>query len=252
MKKIKLFFIKIIFKFILKILRILSIFINKESKLKILYWMYFFQECRENELYNIEQLITRKGGAVDIGCSSGLWTYGLSKQKRINQILCFEPNKKKTKNIHEYNNNKIKIFHHALSNKNGVKILNIPIYKNIELDGWASLENIKNFKKKFFKFIKIKVTTRKLDSFNFRDISFVKIDVEGHELKLLQGARKFFEINKPNCIIEINKKNFSKVKNFFKNLKVNYKYVPKNKFSFRFSKENFLFSIHHPENNKSF
>jgi FkbM family methyltransferase len=251
MEKMKIFFIKIIFKFTRKILKILLIFVNKRLKLKILYWMYFFQEYKENELYNIEQIISLKGSAIDIGCNSGLWTYGLSKQKKINQILSFEPNKKKTKYIHAYNNNKIKIFHHALSNKNGVKILNIPIYKNIELDGWASLENIKDFKKKFFKFIKIKVTTRKLDSFNFRNISFVKIDVEGHELKLLEGARKFFEINKPNCIIEVNKKNLPKVKDFFQNLKVNYRYIPKNKFSFRFSKENFLFSIHHPENNKS-
>jgi FkbM family methyltransferase len=245
------FFKKIIFKFIRKTLRIFLFLASKKSKLKILYWTYFLNENRENELYNLEHIINRRGGALDIGCNSGLWTYGLSKQKKINQILSFEPNKKKTKYIHAYNNNKIKIFHHALSNKNGVKILNIPIYKNIELDGWASLENIKDFKKKFFKFIKIKVTTRKLDSFNFRNISFVKIDVEGHELKLLAGARKFFEINKPNCIIEVNKKNLPKVKDFFQNLKVNYRYIPKNKFSFRFSKENFLFSIHHPENNKS-
>lgn len=120
----------------------------------------------------------------------------------------------------------------------------------MELDGWASLENIKNFKKKFYKFIKIKVATRKLDSFNFKNISFVKIDVEGHELKLLQGARKFFQINKPDCIIEVNKKNLSKVKYFFQNLKINYKCIPKNIFSFKFSKKNFLFSIHHSEDKK--
>ena len=91
----KLFFIKIIFKFIRKILRFLLIFVNNGSKLKILYWTYFFQEYKENELFNIEQIIVCKGGAIDIGCNSGLWTYGLSKQKKISHILSFEPNKKK-------------------------------------------------------------------------------------------------------------------------------------------------------------
>jgi FkbM family methyltransferase len=242
------FFKKIIFKFIRKTLRIFLFLASKKSKLKILYWIYFFNENRENELYNLEHIINRRGGALDIGCNSGLWTYGLSKQKKINRIISFEPNKKITKHIHEYNNNKIKVLHCALSNVNAVKILNIPIYRNIQLDGWASIERTKDFKIFFNKFIKIKVNSRKLDSFNFKNISFIKIDVEGHELKLLQGSKKIFKRNKPNCLIEISKKNLPKVKEFFRSLKKNYNCIPKNKFSFNFTKGNYLFSAYQPEN----
>ena len=205
--------------------------------------MYFFQKDKEHELFNLKHLITYKGNALDVGCNSGLWTYGLSKQKKINKIISFEPNKEVTKHIYEYNKNNIRIFHYGLSNKDDEKILNIPIYKKMVLHGWSSFEKKKNFKNSFSKFIEIKSKVMKLDYFNFKNVSFIKIDVEGHELKLLQGAKKFFKQNKPNCLIEISKMNLARVKIFFKSLNVNYKCIPKNKFSFQFTKENFFFSI---------
>ncbi|MGL1539743.1 FkbM family methyltransferase, partial [Vibrio parahaemolyticus] len=35
---------------------------------------------------------------------------------------------------------------------------------------------------------KLSVPTSTVDSFEFPDVDFVKIDVEGHELKVLDGA----------------------------------------------------------------
>ena len=55
------------------------------------------------------------------------------------------------------------------------------------------------------------VTT--LDSFNLDNISFIKIDVEGYELKLLKGAFNTIEKNKPVIFIE-KKKNYNDLKNF--------------------------------------
>jgi FkbM family methyltransferase len=215
----------------------------KNEKLRILYWMYFFQKDKEHELFNLKHLITYKGNALDVGCNLGLWTYGLSKQKKINKIISFEPNKEITKHIDEHNNDNIRTLHYGLSNKNSKKILNVPIYKKKILNGWASFEAEKNFKKTFKKFIKIKSKIIKLDHFDFKNVSFIKIDVEGHELKLLQGAKNFFLTNKPNCLIEISRMNLARVKIFFKSLNVNYKCIPKRKFSFKFTKENFFFSI---------
>ena len=56
----------------------------KNEKLRILYWIYFFQKDKEHELFNLKHLINYKGNALDVGCNSGLWTYCLSKQKKIN------------------------------------------------------------------------------------------------------------------------------------------------------------------------
>lgn len=132
----------------------------------------------------------------------------------------------------------------ALSDQNKKKILQIPLYKNMILDGWASLEKKERSKNNFSKFKKIKIKTKKLDDFHFKNISFIKIDVEGHELSLLRGAKKFFKFNKPNCLIETKKDNLPKVKKFFNNLNVKYRCVSKKNYVFKFSKENYFFSIH--------
>jgi len=47
-----------------------------------------------------------------------------------------------------------------------------------------------------------KVETRTLDSFDYRDIGFIKIDTEGHELEVLEGAKRTLECNRPAILIE--------------------------------------------------
>ena len=227
-----------------KSLKLILLLSPSSYKLNLYFWINYFHENKEEELYELTSLISRNGNAIDIGCNKGLYSYALSKQKKISKIYSFEPNKIITKALCDYKSKKIKIYNYALSNNNKKKKLIIPFYKNYELDGWATLENNIYLKPAFKKFKKITINTKKLDIFNFKKVSFVKIDVEGHELKLLNGAKKFFRSNKPDCLIEAKKENLLKVKKFFKNLNVEYKYIPKRKFSFKFSKENHLFSVH--------
>ena len=50
-----------------------------------------------------------------------------------------------------------------------------------------------------------------LDDFNFNNhISFIKIDVEGHELEVLKGAKKTIKKFKPNMLIEIEERHSNK------------------------------------------
>lgn len=48
-----------------------------------------------------------------------------------------------------------------------------------------------------------KAEVRTLDSFGFRNVSFIKIDVEGAEDMVLQGARATIQRNRPVILIEI-------------------------------------------------
>ena len=43
-----------------------------------------------------------------------------------------------------------------------------------------------------------------LDDFNFENVDYMKIDVEGYELEVLKGGAEFFTKNKPVINIEIN------------------------------------------------
>tara|TARA_B110000977_G_C10868515_1_gene412568 strand:- start:60 stop:776 length:717 start_codon:yes stop_codon:yes gene_type:complete len=234
---------KVLFKFSRRLLKLVILLVPSSSKLFLDFLNYYFHEDKENELYNLKKLIHQGGNAIDVGANKGLWSYALSKQKKIFKIYSFEPNKKITKTLHNYNCNRIKIYNLALSDQNKKRVLQIPLYKNMILDGWATLERKDHSKNNFNKFKKITIKTKKLDDFHFKNISFIKIDVEGHELSLLRGAKKFFKLNKPNCLIEIKKNNLSKVKKFFNDLNVKYSCVSKKNYSFKFSKENYFFSI---------
>jgi hypothetical protein len=43
----------------------------------------------------------------------------------------------------------------------------------------------------------------KLDNYNFRDVCFIKIDVEGHESEVIEGAKNTIFTQKPILLVEI-------------------------------------------------
>ena len=47
------------------------------------------------------------------------------------------------------------------------------------------------------------MATSRLDDFNLTDVGFVKMDVEGHELAVLQGASRLLETQRPTVLVEI-------------------------------------------------
>lgn len=49
--------------------------------------------------------------------------------------------------------------------------------------------------------IKVKVTT--IDEQNILDVGFIKVDVEGHELAVLNGGLKTIERDRPVCMVEV-------------------------------------------------
>lgn len=49
----------------------------------------------------------------------------------------------------------------------------------------------------------IDVYSRTLDSYGFKDVDFIKIDVEGHELALLEGSAQTLAENKPTLLLEL-------------------------------------------------
>ena len=50
----------------------------------------------------------------------------------------------------------------------------------------------------------ILVQQKTLDSFNFANVDYIKIDVEGHELKVLKGAYKTIQKYSPLIVVEEN------------------------------------------------
>ena len=108
----------------------------------------------------------------------------------------------------------IKAHNLALSNDKGNVDLKIQLRKKSFFKfnfedyyecGLATINKEKNLDDKEIHTFNIK--KERLDSFQFNNkVGFIKIDVEGHEQKVLEGSIKTLEKNHPNLLIEIEKR----------------------------------------------
>ena len=148
------------------------------------------------------------GFAIDIGANIGLWSKDLSEY--FDKTVCFEPNKNcigcLKKNI---NKKKSVIYNHALGSVNTQMDLYTPSYSG----GSSFINNTRigtdeDGSKIYGEFSsntsKQKTIIKTLDSFNFQNVDFIKIDVQGFELEVLKGAYKTLRANSPIICIEEN------------------------------------------------
>ncbi len=141
--------------------------------------------------------------SIDVGASSGLYTIELSKISDL--CLSFEPILEEFTNLKKILKRNVILHNCALSNKNKKSFLNIPINSGKYEYPRASLQ------KSFFKQKKIKVTTKKFDTLEkkimkSKKIDFIKIDVEGHENKVIKGMTETLKFNRPILLIEIERR----------------------------------------------
>ena len=180
---------------------------------------------KEPEIELIIDLIKPETDSIDIGVYRGVHSYEMSKYSKI--VHSFEPNPviyKDLKKTLPLIINNLKIYNYALSDINATKILRIPIrntnvnkinYEEFYEMGKATIHE----ENKFENYENFEVKCKKLDEFEFDNlISFIKIDVEGHEISVLNGAKNIIKKFKPNLLIEIeerhSKKNVNETINF--------------------------------------
>ena len=59
-------------------------------------------------------------------------------------------------------------------------------------------------KNEFQDYENFKINSKRIDDINFKNkISFIKIDVEGHEIEVINGAKLTIKRNKPILLVEI-------------------------------------------------
>tara|TARA_Y100000591_G_C21678322_1_gene616696 strand:- start:118 stop:867 length:750 start_codon:yes stop_codon:yes gene_type:complete len=170
----------------------------------------------EKELNIIDRFSDKSKNALDIGVYRGVYSLKLS--QNFKQIHAFEPNpllfpylndnlKKIIKNINLYNL--------ALSDKSGETELKLPVRsRSIFKDNIEELYQLGaasiHPENEFENFEKVQVKVEKLDNILIEDIGFIKIDVEGHELEVIEGAKETIIKNKPVLLIEIEKRHSKK------------------------------------------
>lgn len=160
---------------------------------------------QEQEFYELRWLVDKDTIAVDIGANKGAYTYALSKiVGKKGLVISIEPIEELASYIAfacQQLKLPVRVEQCCLSDKEGDGYLFIPIEDNTLQTGLATL-NRKSSSQCEGRQVKIKCLEEILRGRNKR-VSFIKCDVEGHELKVFQGALDILKSDRPNILVEI-------------------------------------------------
>jgi len=169
------------------------------TKLYTRYLLRKHQKHGDKELNLLPFLINPEKNAIDIGANKGIYTRALS--KLVPLVHAFEPNPKIYQILCAGCPVNSSTYPIALSDDSRTTQLLIPfnVKRRTYSNQGASLSKVKVCGEH----AKIEVTSRTLDSYQFSNVGFIKIDVEGHELSVLAGAKKTLAKNKPTLMVEL-------------------------------------------------
>lgn len=156
------------------------------------------------ELFNLN----KSGIFFDIGANNGIYTYYAEKYLINHNIHAFEPNPDLFTHL-VYLFPSTNINKEALSNKEGESSIKIPYLKGIKNNSLGTLKhNYTEINETHANYYTIQTITldHYLDSKHIEEIDFIKIDVEGYELEVLEGAKNIFKSCQPVMMVEIEKK----------------------------------------------
>ncbi len=176
-----------------------------------------YQKYEDEEVSDLINLIEKNSvkNFFDVGANCGYYSLKLFNEIKALKIIAFEPNKeayfkfKKTIKINKNFSKNIRLRNYGLSNKNSSLKMKFLKKHGYNQTGGSSVIEDKNYNKENTFNGKFRIGDENL-SFKNKKLCF-KIDVERHELKVLEGLRKTFTNNKIILLIEIYRKNFKQV-----------------------------------------
>ena len=152
------------------------------------------------------QLCDPQKAAIDIGANWGLMTLFLS--NCAHHVYSFEPVPWISQQLkRKFLGANVTVFDCALGNVDGEFPISIPWIGNRRFETRSSLSKDFNEEEILGEHVShveiVSVKVRRLDELKFSNIGFIKIDVEGFETQVLEGAAHTIKENRPNMVIEI-------------------------------------------------
>ena len=160
---------------------------------------------KEAEMQLLPILCHDQMTSLDVGAKFGMYTYRLSQYSK--KVIAFEPIKDlKIALSNIFQKASVDIMPLALSGTSGEVSMRTPLYKSgnpcygrstIEEDNPLEFEEINGWEE-------FTIQTARLDDLLIDNVGFIKIDVEGHEQAVLDGALLTIQKYKPAFLIEAN------------------------------------------------
>lgn len=149
----------------------------------------------ESEFELLPVLTSPDRDAVDVGANAGVFSFALSRLCRT--VFAYEPIPQLAANLDRARLANLHVRNAALSDRHGEEVLRIPVQGGLLRSTRATLEAAEGT------FVEQKVTVLPLDAQRLSEVSFIKIDVEGHERSVLLGAAETIARCRPNILVEL-------------------------------------------------
>lgn len=166
---------------------------------------YHYQKIKgrlDPEMHYVNGLLVSRRRFIDVGANSGLYSYHFS--ANFKYVDAFEPIPEITFRLANSKKKNIKRHFCALSNTDGELQFYIPLHDGVLRSALASLEPREGPCER--RIVKVK----KLDDFKFDDVDLIKIDVEGHEFDVIDGATETIKKTYPILIVEIEQRHIDR------------------------------------------
>lgn len=153
----------------------------------------------ESEMAILDKMCSRSEYGIDIGAHLG--NYAIRIARACKGCIAFEPNPYLASFLRRGHVPRLEVKQFALSRGQGETDLFVPVSAGFHQFASATIHP-GNPVFTSAATDRVRVEVRDLDSFAFKEVCLIKIDVEGHEQDVLEGARKTVALNHPTFIIE--------------------------------------------------
>lgn len=170
------------------------------------YWYGWARRALEAEMKFLEVIVQNNDLVIDIGGNRGIYTYQLWRHGA--KVEVFEPNPTCCQILKAWAADKRNVSVHsvALSSQEGSANLHIPVDgSGVEHDASASIEH-----SGFTQARDQLVPLQTLDSYRFDGVTLIKIDVEGHEYSVIEGAEETIVSSRPALLVEIEQRHIAR------------------------------------------
>lgn len=162
----------------------------------------FYGRYGEVELHLLEFLCRREADALDVGANDGSYVHYLRRHAR--RVLAYEPMPQLVRALRGKFPRDVVIEPIALSDRVGTVELHMPVVDGVVVTGCSTIAP--DAAATYPAHRAIEVPMDRLDNVYRGQTGFIKIDVEGHEQAVLDGAVQTIRRCKPRMLVEIDER----------------------------------------------
>ena len=178
----------------------------------------FYGRHGEVELHLLEFLCRRDQDAIDVGANDGCYVHYLRRHAR--QVIAFEPMPSLARMLRRKFRRGVVVESMALSDTAGTVSLRMPVVDGVVVTGCSTVSSAASATYPAHRAIEVPMD--RLDSVYGGEVGFIKIDVEGHEQDVLDGAIETIRRCRPRMLVEVDERlasgGLARAKAYFRDL----------------------------------